>query len=331
MLAYALRRIALLLPLLLGVALAAFALLHLLPGDPAVILLGENASPTAVAELRQRLGLDAPLTVQLFRYLSRLTRGDLGDSFFQSEPVAESVFSRLPATIELAATAFLFSVVLGVGLGVVSALRPLSLVDRASALLSQLGVSLPVFWLGILLMFCFAVRWNWLPALGRGAPLGAALAAAASGHPEVLLDSLRHLVLPALTLGLNGAAVLSRLTRASMLDVLRQDFLRAARARGLGPGRVIGMHALRSALLPVVSVMGVRFGTLLGGAVLTEIIFGWPGLGQLAVTAISQRDLPLVSGVVLVFAFLFALVTLAVDLLYGILDPRIRWEPMTHG
>jgi peptide/nickel transport system permease protein len=326
MLKYTVKRVALLFPLLLAIAVVAFGLLQLLPGDPVVVLLGENRSPAAVADLRQRLGLDDPLGIRLGRYLLGLARGDLGFSLFRHEPVARSVWSRLPATLELAAAGFLVSIGLGLVLGVASALKPNSLLDRASGLLAQLGVSMPVFWLGIVLMFFFAVHWNLLPAIGRGDPLLLALVAFATGHPESLVDALRHLALPSLTLGLNGAAVVSRLMRASLLDALEQDYLRAAKARGLSPARVVARHAFRNSLLPVVSVLGLRFGTLLGGAVLTESIFGWPGIGQLAVTALSQRDLAVVQGVVLVFAFLFALVTLGVDLLYCFLDPRIRWE-----
>jgi peptide/nickel transport system permease protein len=270
-----------------------------------VVFLGENATPSAVAELRQALGLDLPWPLQLARYLSGIPRGDLGVSLFQREPVSELIVGRLGATLELALSALVFGVVAGFFLGIVSALKRGSLADLAVMVFAQLGVSIPVFYLGILLSALFAVRWNWFPAVGRG--------------------TLGHLVLPALTLGLGLAAIASRLVRASLLESLHEVYVRGARARGL-PDRKVIAHALRNALLPVVSVLGVRFGVLLGGSVLTESVFGWPGLGSLAVTAISQRDFPLVQGIVLVFASMFLLLHLAVDLAYGVLDPRIRIE-----
>ncbi|MGH9390032.1 MAG: ABC transporter permease, partial [Vicinamibacteria bacterium] len=258
-----------------------------------------------VAELRQALGLDLPWPLQLGRYLGGIPKGDLGRSLFQREPVSKLIAERLPATLELALAALLFGVAVGFVLGVISALKRGSLADLAVMVFAQLGVSVPVFWLGILLTALFAVHWDWFPAVGRG--------------------SLQHLFLPALTLGLGLAAIASRLVRASLLDTLHEVYVRSARARGLPDARVI-VHALRNALVPVVSVLGVRFGTLLGGSVLTENVFGWPGLGSLAVTAISQRDFPLVQGIVLVFAFLFLVLHLAIDVAYGALDPRIRIE-----
>lgn len=323
---YAAGRLLLVAPMLLGVAAVVFALMQLVPGDPAVVLLGQDATPEAVATLRRTLGLDRPIPVQFVRYVGGAVRGDLGQSIFRNEPVLSAVASRLPATVELASAALLFAVLAGVGLGVLAAVRRGTAWDTAGMVFAQLGVSMPVFWLGILLMFWFAVRLDWLPAVGRGEPLARAVGLALAGRPEPLAESVRHLVLPALALGLNSAAVVSRLVRAAMLDALDLDFVRTATAKGLARWRVVTGHALRHALLPAVNVVGLRFGALLGGAVLTESIFGWPGLGQLAVTAISQRDLPLVQGAVLVFALLFALVNLGVDLLNAWLDPRIRVE-----
>jgi peptide/nickel transport system permease protein len=288
--------------------------------------LGQDATPQAVAQLRAALGLDRPLVVQLGVYFGNLAHGDLGDSIFRNEPVISAIASRLTATIEVAVAALAFAVVCGLVLGVVAALKRGTVTDVATMLFAQLGVSMPVFWLGILMMFWFAVQLNWLPAVGRGDPLWSATVAALAGRPAALIDSLRHLALPALTLGLYSAAVMSRVTRASMLDTLEMDFVRTAMAKGMSRWRIVVMHGLRNALLPVVNIIGLRFGELLGGAVLTESIFGWPGLGQLAVSAISQRDIPLVQGVVLVFALMFALVNLAVDLVTAALDPRIRVE-----
>ncbi len=325
MLRYIAQRLLLFVATLAGVAIVVAALLRLVPGDPAVVFLGETATPESVAELRHALGLDLPWPIQLARYLSGIPTGDLGLSLFQREPVSELIAGRLAATLELALTALVFGVVAGGVMGVISALKRGSLADLAVMVFAQLGVSVPVFWLGILLTALFAVHWDWFPAVGRGEPLFGAIASAASGRPEELADSIGHLFLPALTLGLGLAAIASRLVRASLLDTLHEVYVRGARARGLPPFRVIG-HALRNALLPVVSVMGVRFGFLLGGSVLAESVFGWPGLGSLAVTAISQRDFPLVQGIVLVFAAMFLLLHLAVDLAYGVLDPRIRIE-----
>ncbi|MCH8182350.1 MAG: ABC transporter permease [Proteobacteria bacterium] len=326
MLAYTVKRILLVIPTLVGILVLVFGLMQVVPGDPAAILLGEQATAEAIAEVRHELGLDRPLPVQLGDYLWSSLRGDLGDSFFQNEPVTRAIGARLGATIELAVASLVFAIALGLFLGVVAAINQGSIIDVVSMLFAQLGVSMPVFWLGILLTFWFAVELNWLPAIGRGEPIPAAIAAALSGRPGVLLNSLSHLLLPAVALGLNSAAVISRLVRSSMLETLNEDYIRTAYAKGLPPSAVVVSHALRNALLPVISVIGLRFGVLLGGAVLTEAIFGWPGLGQLAVTSISQRDIPLVQGVVLVFALMFTLVNLAVDLLYGVIDPRIRFE-----
>jgi peptide/nickel transport system permease protein len=326
MVSYTLRRIALLVPLLLGIVVVVFGLLHIIPGDPAVVLLGQDATPEAVAELRATLGIDRPLPIQLGQYVLNLARGDLGESIFRGESVVAALASRLPATIEIALAALCFAIALGLLLGVLSAIKQGSVIDTASMLFAQLGVSMPVFWLGILLMLWFAVSLNWLPAVGRGDPLISALGSVLTGRPGPLIDSLRHMALPALVLGLNSAAVLSRVVRASMLETLNKAYVRTARAKGVFRRRVVLVHALRNALLPVVNIIGLRFGALLGGAVLTESIFGWPGLGQLVVTAISQRDFPLVQGVILIFAMLFALVNLAVDLTNAALDPRIRVE-----
>ena len=324
MVAYTLRRVALLVPLLFGIVVVVFGLLQIIPGDPAVVLLGQDATPEAVSELRTTLGLDRPLPVQLGRYMLNLTRGDLGESIFRGETVVAAIASRLPATIEVAVAALFLAILLGSVLGILSAIKQGSAIDTASMLFAQLGVSMPVFWLGILLMLWFAVSLNWLPAVGRGEPLLYAAGTALTGNPGPLIDSIRHITLPALVLGLNSAAVLSRVIRASMLETLNKAYVRTAKAKGLHPWKVVLLHALRNALLPVVNIIGLRFGALLGGAVLTESIFGWPGLGQLAVTAISQRDFPLVQGVILVFALMFALVNLAVDLINAALDPRVH-------
>ena len=287
MIAYIIRRLLLLIPLAIGMVVVTFALLLIIPGDPASVLLGQEATPEAIATLRANLGLDDPWYIRLWDYFAALAHGDMGQSIFQNEAVS-------------------------------------TIIDTATMLLAQLGVSMPVYWLGLLLMLMFAVNLGWLPAIGRGEPLLDAIAAALSGRPEVLVKSLSHIALPAFALAVNSAAIISRLVRTSMLEILREDFIRTAYAKGLRRPRVIVRHALRNALLPVLSVIGLRFGALLGGAVLTETIFAWPGLGQLTISAISQRDLPLIQGIVLTFAIIFALVNLVVDLLYAAVDPRIR-------
>ena len=324
MLAYILRRLLLLVPTAAGMVVITFSLLLLIPGDPAAVLLGQEASTADIANLRATLGLDLPWSTQLVRYFAALLQGDMGRSLFQNEAVSAIIAARIGATLELALAALFVSIVIGVPLGILAAMRKGTKVDTGLMLLAQLGVSMPVYWLGILLMLAFSVKLGWLPAIGRGEPLGEALWAALSGRPAVLVDSLAHLLLPAFVLGANSAAIISRLVRTSMIEILQEDFIRTAYAKGIRRSRVMVRHALRNALLPVISVIGLRFGLLLGGAVLTESIFGWPGLGQLTIAAISQRDLPLVQGVTLCFAMMFALVNLAVDLSYSLVDPRVR-------
>jgi peptide/nickel transport system permease protein len=317
-------RLLLLLPTALGMVVVTFCLMLLIPGDPASVLLGPEASPAAIADLRRTLGLDEPWHWRLIAYVGRLMQGDMGRSLFQSQPVASVILDRLGATLELALAALALASLIGVALGVGAAVRHGGPLDTGAMLLAQLGVSMPVYWLGILLMLLFSVHLGWLPAIGRGPPAADALGGLLEGRMAPAGSWLAHLALPAFALGANAAAIISRLVRASMLEVLGEDFVRTARAKGLAPGRVIAVHALRNALIPAITIIGLRFGALLGGAVLTESIFGWPGLGQLTVAAISQRDLPLVQGLTLTFAMIFALVNLAVDLLYAAVDPRVR-------
>lgn len=324
MVAYVIRRLLLLIPMAIGMVVVTFGLLLIIPGDPAAVLLGQDATPEAIETLRNTLGLNDPWYIRLWDYFAALLQGDMGRSIFQNQPVSEIILGRLGATIELAVVALILATLIGLTLGVLAAIRQGSWVDTVTMLFAQLGVSMPVYWLGLLLMLLFAVQLGWLPAIGRGVPLPEAFLAALTGRPQVLWDSIGHIALPALALAANSAAIISRLVRASMLEVLREDFVRTAYAKGLRKGRVVIRHALRNALLPVLSVIGLRFGALLGGAVLTESIFAWPGLGQLTIAAISQRDLPLIQGIVLTFAIVFALVNLVVDLLYAAVDPRIR-------
>jgi ABC-type dipeptide/oligopeptide/nickel transport system permease component len=321
MIAYVIRRLLLLIPMAIGMVVVTFGLLLLIPGDPAAVLLGQDATPEAILNLRNTLGLNDPWYIRLWDYFFALLQGDMGRSIFQNQAVSEIIMGRLGATIELAVVALILATIIGMTLGVLAAIRQGSWIDTVTMLFAQIGVSMPVYWLGLLLMLLFAVQLGWLPAIGRGVPLNEALFAAITGRPQVLWDALTHMALPAIALAANSAAIISRLVRASMLEVLREDFVRTAYAKGLRRGRVVVRHALRNALLPVLSVIGLRFGALLGGAVITESIFAWPGLGQLTIAAISQRDLPLIQGIVLTFAIVFALV---VDLLYAAVDPRIR-------
>ncbi|HXF83713.1 MAG TPA: ABC transporter permease [bacterium] len=320
---YAGRRLLLLVPVILSAAVVTFALLLLLPGDPALALLGQEASPEELARFRRLLGLDRPVPVQLGLYLWRVAQADFGRSITLDAPVLRLIGATLPATLELATASIVLAVVVGIPLGLLAARRRGTVLDTGTMLLAQLGVSMPVFWLGVLLILLFAVRLNWLPSFGRGAPLLSVLLA---GDGAAALDSLRHLVLPTVTLAFFNLALLSRLTRWAMLEVLEEDYVRTARAKGQRERVVLSHHALRNALLPIVTIVGLQFGNALGGAVVTETIYGWPGMGRLVVQAIGQRDFPVVQGAVLVLAVLFSLFNLLVDLTYALIDPRIRYE-----
>ncbi len=303
-----LRRFLFMVPVIWAVSTFVFLIIHLIPGDPIDVMLGETASAVDRQDLRHQLGLDRPLWQQYVTFLQRLLRGDLGHSLHNRRPVSTLIAERLPATAGLAGAALLLAVVLAIPLGIVAALRPYSLLDMASMLLALLGVSMPNFWLGPLLILLFAVQLGWLPVSGRGD------------------GSLPYLILPAVTLGTAMMAVLTRMTRAGMLDTLREDYLRTARAKGLGEWVVIGKHALGNALIPLVTLIGLQGGALLSGAVITETIFAWPGLGELTIRAIQQRDYPVVQGCVLVIAVTYVVMNMVTDMLYAVLDPRIRFE-----
>lgn len=313
---YLARRLLLLVPVLAGVSVVVFLVLHLSPGDPAEIMLGSQATQEDLARLRAELGLAEPLHIQYLRWMAHVARGDLGRSLWMKRPVLSEVLGRLKATLILTGTALLLSTVGGLALGIASATRPNSLLDRCSAVASLFGASMPVFWLGIVLMVAFSLWLEWLPASGMFAPYG-------GGD---LPDLLSHLVLPAVTLAATSITIIARLTRSTMLEVLGQDYIRTARAKGLVERRVVVRHGLKNALIPIVTVIGVQAGYLLGGAVLTETVFAWPGVGTLMVQGILARDFPLVQGCVLVIALSFVIINLLVDLLYGYLDPRIRYE-----
>jgi peptide/nickel transport system permease protein len=311
---YLLRRLAAMVPVLVVVSVVVFSLIHLTPGDPVAIMLREESDPATLAALRHQLGLDRPLPVQYATWLYRAARGELGRSIRTNQPVTEAIRERLPVTFTLAAVATVLALAVAVPAGILSAVRRHSVADAAGTLAALSGVSLPNFWLAILLIFLFSVTLGWLPPIGWVNPL------------RDPWGGLRSLVLPAITLGTAMAAVVMRMTRSSLLEVLQLEFVRTARAKGLEERAVIVRHALRNALVPVVTVAGLQAGALLGGAIITETIFALPGVGRLLVDAIFQRDFPIVQGVVLFLALNFLLVNLAVDLAYAWLDPRIRYD-----
>ena len=337
MFALLLKKIATLVPTLLGVTLVAFALIRLIPGDPIEIMVGERRlDPAAHAALMQQMGLDQPLPVQYLRYVGQLLQGDLGKSLVTREPVADEFKVLFPATIELAGTALLLALVLGLPLGIAAALKRGSFFDQAVMATATVGNSMPVFWWGLILIMFFSVGLQWTPVSGRvgiefdvpfvtGFMLIDSAWADLHGHePGAFVSAWLHLVLPATVLGTIPMAVIARMTRSSMLEVLREDYMRTARAKGLSPARVVLVHGLRNALIPVVTVLGLQVGSLLGGAVLTETIFSWPGIGKWIIDAIGRRDYPVVQAGILVSALVFIGVNLVVDLLYGVVNPRLR-------
>ena len=313
---YLARRLLLLVPVLVGVSIVIFGVLHLSPGDPAEIMLGSQATKEDLVRLRESLGLNEPLPIQYVHWMGHVVRGDLGRSIWMKRPVLPEVLGRLGATLLLTGTALLLSTAGGLALGVASAAWPRSLLDRLSAVASLFGASMPSFWLGIVLMVIFALWLGWLPASGMYASYGGGGVG----------DLLSHQILPAVTLAAASITIIARLTRSTMLETLGQDFVRTARAKGVAESGVLLRHGLKNALIPIVTVVGVQAGYLLGGAVLTETVFAWPGVGTLMVQGILARDFPLVQGCVLVVALAFAVINLAVDLLYAWLDPRIRYE-----
>lgn len=333
MLSFLLRRLALLVPTLLGVTVVAFALIRLVPGDPIEVMMGERRlEPAAHAALMHRLGLDQPLHVQYGRYLNDLLHGRLGQSLVTREAVVDEFAALFPATVELALAAALVGCVVGITLGVMAALRRGRWVDRLVMALATLGHSMPVFWWGLLLILLFSVNLEWTPVSGRvgiefDVPVvtGFMLVDAALCEDEgAWRSAVLHLILPALVLGTVPLAVIARMTRSSLLEVLREDYMRAVRARGFGPARVVIVHGLRNALVPVLTVLGLQLGGLLAGAVLTETLFSWPGIGKWMIDAIARRDYPVVQAGILLSALVFVAVNLAVDLLYGVAQPRLR-------
>jgi peptide/nickel transport system permease protein len=332
MLRFVVRRLLLLVPILLGLSVLVFGWIHLLPGSPAEALLGERATPQAVAQIRHQYGLDKPLYVQYWRYLDTTLHGNLGTSIASTRTVTYEIGHRFPATAELALAAILFAVIVGVPLGFLAAKRHGTWFDNASLVASLVGISIPIFFLGLILKYIFAVRLHWLPSVGRESFLAVRphptnfylVDAIIDGDPGALWDAIKHLILPAVALGSVPLAIVTRITRAAVLDVQNEDYVRTARAKGLAPLIVDYRHVLRNALLPISTIIGLQTGLLLSGAVLTETVFAWPGVGSWLKDAIFNRDYPVLQGGILFLAIVFVAVNLIVDISYAIINPRIR-------
>ena len=299
-------RLALLVPTLLGVLVVTFLLLYVAPGDPVLAMVGERADPATIARLREELRLDDPLPQRFAHYVGGIVQGDLGNSYITRRPIVQDLIERFPATLQLAAAAMLFATVTGVGIGIYTAWRPGGWMDRIATLGAYAGVSFPVYWVGLLLILLFAVQFRWLPPSGYG--------------------GFQYLILPALALGMRSVAFLARMTRASMQEVLQSDFVRTARAKGVNERTVVLGHAFRNALIPIITVLGLDFGSYLTGSILTETIFSWPGVGRYVLNAIDKRDLPAIQGAILFLSFVFVLVNLLTDLLYAKADPRVAYD-----
>jgi ABC-type dipeptide/oligopeptide/nickel transport system permease component len=303
---YVIRRLIGLIPVILGVIFVTMLTIELIPGDPVAIMLGENARPEQVAALRAHLGLDQPLPVRYVKYVGNVLTGDFGRSIQTNRPVLAEIMDVWPNTLILAVAAMALAIVAGISVGIISAVRPYGIVDSIARVLALVGLSMPIFWLGLIMLYVFAYYFRLFPVGGTGSP--------------------KHYVLPAVALATPSIGVLSRMTRSSLLEVMGEDFIRTARAKGLRGARIITGHALRNAMIPVASVIGLQFGQLLGGSVLTETVFSWPGLGRLTVRGIFARDFVLVQGAVLTFAMAFVFINLLIDLSYAYIDPRIHYD-----
>ena len=334
MLRFVVRRLLLLVPILIGVSMLVFGWIHALPGSPAEALLGEHATPQAIAQIRRQYGLDKPIYVQYWNYVKTLAQGDLGTSITTTRTVTYELEHRFPATVELALAAMLFSIIVGIPIGFFAAKHYGSVFDHVSLVGSLFGISIPIFFLGLILKWIFAVKLHWLPSIGREDVLATRphptnfyiLDAIINGDAGGLWDATKHLILPAIALGSIPLAIVARITRAAVLDVQNEDYVRTARAKGVPPFIVDSRHVLRNALLPVSTIVGLQTGLLLSGAVLTETIFAWPGIGSWLKDAIFNRDYPVLQGGVLFVAVVFVLVNLLVDVSYAIINPRIRYS-----
>lgn len=301
---YIIKRLLYLIPVILGVTFIVFTIMHFTPGDPARIMLGESAPQEYVDNLREEMGLNDPFPVQYFNFVKNAIKGDFGISYKTKNPVFDEVFARFPATLKLTVAGMIIAVGMGIPIGIISATKQYSLTDSITMIVALLGVSMPNFWLGLMLILLFSVSLGWLPSGGNA--------------------GFNSLILPAFTLGTGVAAIITRMTRSSMLEVIRQDYIRTARAKGVKESKVINKHALKNALIPVVTIIGLQFGSLLGGAVLTETVFTWPGIGRFMVDAIKQKDTPAVLASVVFMSVVFSIVNLFIDILYAYIDPRIK-------
>lgn len=306
---YILKRLLLMIPILIGVTFIVFFIMSLTPGDPAAVILGDQATAEALEAMREELGLNKPLVVRYGNFLWDLVHGDLGISYRNRIPVWPQIIDKFPNTVVLAIAGILVALVIGIPVGIISAKKQYTKLDNISMVLSLIGVSMPNFWLGLLLSLLFALKLGWLPSQGMG---------------QGFIPLLRSLVLPALTLGTGVAATVARMTRSSMLEVIRQDYISTARAKGVAEGEITRRHMLRNAMIPIVTAVGLQFGVLLGGAMLTETIFSWPGLGRLMVESINSKDIPMVLGATVFLAMMFSIVNLIVDIIYAFVDPRIK-------
>ncbi|MGF9644543.1 ABC transporter permease [Paenibacillus sp. MABNS29] len=331
---YIVKRVAILIPVLLGMTLIVFSIIHAIPGDPAETILGDKATEQSKQALREQLGLDKPWFQQYGTYLSELAHGDLGDSIRTRQPIAREMLPYLAATLELTVASMFFAIVVGMNAGIVSAWKRNSWFDYVSMVIALVGVSMPIFWLGLMEQWIFANKLHWLPSIGRmnsrdpveAVTHLAVIDAFIGGRMDQVWTVIKHLILPSIALGTIPMAVIARITRSSMLEVMDADYIRTARAKGLASFQVVYKHALKNAAIPVLTVIGLQTGSLLGGAVLTETIFAWPGIGRYIFEAISSRDYPVIQSGILIIAFLFVIINLIVDLLYAVLDRRIRYQ-----
>ncbi|WP_339061182.1 ABC transporter permease [Tepidibacillus marianensis] len=334
MLSYTLRRIFMLIPVLIGMSLLVFSIIHLIPGDPAKTILGEKASPEVVKNMREELGLNDPLYIQYKNYVVDLVHGDLGTSIKTKVPINKEMGPYLAATLELTFFAMTFAIIIGVNAGIIAAWRHNSWFDYVAMLIALVGVSMPVFWLGLMEQWVFAQKLNWLPSIGRDSILNPIMPIThlylidtlLAGDFDSFIEVLKHLILPSIALGTIPMAIIARMTRSSMLEVMKADYIRTAKAKGVHQFFLVYKHALKNAFIPILTVVGLQTGLLLGGAVLTETIFAWPGIGKYLYDAIGNRDYPVIQSGILVIATLFVFVNLIVDLLYSAIDPRIRYR-----
>jgi ABC-type dipeptide/oligopeptide/nickel transport system permease component len=330
---YLLGRITATIPVLVLISLLVFLLIHAAPGDPADLLLSDEASPADIAEARRRWGLDQPIYVQYLRFLANIASGDLGMSFRYSDPVLDLIGQRLPATIELATASLFIALVFGIPLGVWAGAKPNSRADNLGSMFGFFGISMPSFWLGIMLILIVSGYFNWLPSSGRstyGVAQGSETGfyifnSLLSGNAKAAWDGIRYIIMPAIALGTGMMGLVMRVTRSSVLEIMSEDYVRTARAKGLSESRVLWRHVLRNALVPVITVVGLELGTLLSGSIIVETVFAWPGTGSLLIAGIQSRDYPLITGTVLTYTVAFVVINFAIDILYGWIDPRIRF------